>query len=358
MYFKMKKISEKTLNVKNGGKATDKKVLSLKGTKKFFLSLSLGIILFTSCNREDYEIIENDDVIENTDNSSLGVRDFKNWFESQKVAKDLIGDQELNWSNAELKTMRDGKTLQVSIEIYKGENSLGNDSIRELVIAKVKDGFIGNVKVLSFHDREYAHAKYYSLSGRILEEGEYYSPKQLYMSLKRYTVEEREIEMRIVRLKSGTAGTESNPCADTIVEPNSATPLYIDGNYNIDAYNYHTYVWGKPNANNSYVYFSEYPNWNEYPKISSSDYSEINLTQIRVDDIWVSYGYHSVYGDDTPIHSAFIKEVKDGKITKLNAKCGAEGIYTYNPDCDVPMFASYIRDDNGNECTVKYYRKK
>jgi hypothetical protein len=105
------------------------------------------------------------DVIENTDNSSLEVRDFKNWFESQKNMQEFIGKQEPNRSNAELKMMQDGKMLHVSIEIYKGKNSLGNDSIKKLVIANVENDFIGNVKVLSLHDQENAHAKYYSLSG-------------------------------------------------------------------------------------------------------------------------------------------------------------------------------------------------
>jgi hypothetical protein len=183
----------------------------------------------TGCQQEDPIV----DAIENTDNSSLEIADFKNWFNSQGIVSEFTGKQEPDWSKAELKLLPDGyNSLQVSIEIYKGKNSLGNDSIRELQIANVKNSFIGGIKVFSFYNNDNARVKYYGLSGRILEEGEYYAPKKLYTLLKRYTAEGSQ-----VRLKTGNE-SNNNPCDDTQGYNNTATP-YENNPY---AYNCHAYV--------------------------------------------------------------------------------------------------------------------
>jgi hypothetical protein len=288
----------------------------------------------TGCQQEDPIV----DAIENTDNSSLEIADFKNWFNSQGIVSEFTGKQEPDWSKAELKLLPDGKSLEVAIEIYKGKNSLGNDSIRELQIAYVNNSFIGGVKIFSFYNEENAHARYYSLSGQILEEGEYYAPKQLYILLERYTV-----EVPRVRLKTGN---ESDPCDGEIEDPNSATPAYFpDGAPNSAAYNCHAYVWGYLSPNNP-CYMPSHPHWNNCPDISGSGYSQVNGTP-QVGDRWVSYGYVPGLGNGA-VHSAIVMEVVNGKVTKLKAKCGQNGIITYNPDCY--RYASYITTD------IKYYR--
>jgi hypothetical protein len=288
----------------------------------------------TGCQQEDPIM----DAIGNTDNSSLEIADFKNWFNSQGIVSEFTGKQEPDWSKAELKLLRDGKSLEVSIEIYKGKNSLGNDSIRKLLIANVNNSFTGGVKVFSFYNEENAHARYYSLSGQILEEGKYYAPKQLYILLERYTV-----EVPRVRLKTGN---ESDPCDGEIEDPNSATPIYLPNDApNPAAYNCHAYVWGDLSPNDP-CYLPEHPHWNECPDISASGCSQVSGTP-QVGDRWVSYSYVSGEGD-IAVHSAFVEEVVNGKVTKLKAKCGQGGIKTYNPDCY--KYASYMTND------VKYYR--
>jgi hypothetical protein len=294
--------------------------------------ISVGIFM-QSCSSEEEESVSF------MESSELEVSDFKKWFESQEIINEFIGNREPNWNNAEIKLMRDGNSKLVSLEIYKGKNSSGNDSIIEIQVAYVKNSFRGGVKVYSFYNEEYAHAEYYSLSGQILEDGKYYAPKQLYMLLNRYTDKEGR-----VRLKSTSETSDS--CNDEIEEPNSATPAYFpNGTPNPAAYNCHTYVWGDLSPNDT-CYLPDHPHWNECPDISGSGYSEVN-GEPQVGDRWVSYDYISNVGD-VAIHSAIVMEVVNGKVTKLKAKCGQQGIKTYNPDCY--KYASYMTTN------IKYYR--
>jgi hypothetical protein len=295
-------------------------------------SMILAGIFMQSCSSEGEEIF--------FDYSKLEITDFKNWLKSQEITNEFIGDQELNWDNVKMKPMPDGGSTQVSFEIYNGENSLGNDSIRELQIAYVKNSFVGGVKIFSFYDKENAHVKCYSLSGQILEEGIYYAPKQLYMLLKRYTD-----GRGIVRLKAGNES--NNPCDGTQMYTNSATPLIINGAPNPAAYNCHAYVWGTLSSNDP-CYNPNYPQWNNCPNISGSGYSQVSMPQVG--DRWVSYGSVSGWGY-VPVHSAIVVEVTNGQVTKVRAKCGEQEIYIYNPNCDAPLFTSYKTND------IKYYRK-
>jgi hypothetical protein len=301
--------------------------------------MSLGIFM-QSCSRYDYV----DDIPEHSmDGANLKVADFKTWFKSQTIASEFVGTQEPDWDNAEITTMPDGKTLHVSIEIYKGKNSVGNDSVRKLQIAAVENGFTGGVKVFSFYNSEYAHSNYYSLTGRILEEGRYYAPNQVDMLLKRYTIEWLQ-----VRLKDGTEADDL--CSDTVWVPNSATPLEnSDGSANSAAYNCHYYAWSSITGNNSGPGCSVpgSPNWYNSPNIYGSGYSAESIPQVG--DIWVSYGYVSGLGAGAAVHSAVVKEVVNGKVTKVQAKCGQDGICTYNPDCS--EFGQY---KTGN---IQYFRK-
>jgi hypothetical protein len=342
----LKSIKTNTIAVANQGGAMEADTISKHGaspksqmSRGNFLEKRLGVLLLImgifiyGCNKED----EFDNVTPNV--SKVEIADFKNWLNSQEITNGFIEKQKLNWSNVEIKLMRDGKTQHVLFKIYKDKNSLGNDSIRELQIAYVNNSFIGGVKVFSFYNKENAHAKYYNLSGQILEEGEYYAPKQLYSLQNRYIVEGRK-----VRLKSGN---ESNdPCDGTQMYTNSATPLKINGAPNPAAYNCHTYAWGALSSNDP-CYNPTYPQWNNCPNPSALGYSQISTPQAG--DRCISYGYDPNWGNNAPIHSAIVKEVKNGKVTKVEAKCGEQGIYIYNPDCDA--FASYKTND------IKCYRK-
>ncbi|MDR0603176.1 MAG: hypothetical protein LBG80_02590 [Bacteroidales bacterium] len=347
----MKSVKSMTLRANESAmKEADKGILR-SGHKnlgfRFLLILTLfvNIVFFNSCNKEDYNVAGNDDVIENTNNSSLEVRDFKNWFESQNVTKGLIGDQEPDWGKAELKILPDGyNSLLVSIEIYKGKNSLGNDSIRELQIMNVKNEFIGGVQVFSFFKEESAHTKYYNFDGQILEEGIYYTPKQLYILLKEYTY---IVKQSPVRLKSGNE-SDDDPCADTVVLSGTATPQTIFNettqmyDFNLEAYNCHAYVWGQ---NDTCNISPDLPLWNNCPDIASSGYSEVSTPQVG--DRWVSYKTYS--NGYRPCHSAFVEEVVNEKVTKVKAKCAEAEIKIYNPNCS--KFAGYLGEE------VKYYRK-
>jgi hypothetical protein len=314
------------------------KKVNLKSIVLFFSLIVLGVFVHGCSGEEEFSNIDNDDIIKNANNFSLKIADFENWFKSQGVANELIGEQEPNWSNAELKLLPDENSLQVSIEIYKGKNSSGNDSIRKLLLANVKNSFIGGVKVFSFCNKENAHVEYYGLSGRILEEGEYFTSTQQCIVLKRYTV-----KRSLSRLRSGT---ESNdPCVGTQEYSDSATPLEINGVPNPNAYNCHAYVWGYLSPSDP-CYLPDYPHWNNCPNISGSGYSQIGGAP-QVGDRWVSYGYDSNLGN-TAIHSAIIKEVKNGKVTKLEAKCADGTIQIYNPDCST--YSVYMTDD------VRIYR--
>ncbi|MDR1582979.1 MAG: hypothetical protein LBS55_06935 [Prevotellaceae bacterium] len=61
----------------------------------------------------------------------------------------------------------------------------------------------------------------------------------------------------------------------------------------------------------------------------------------QVGDRWVSYFYVSNFGD-VALHGAIVVEVTNGQVTKVRAKCGHQGIYTYDPACNEPLFAAYM----------------
>ena len=288
------------------------------------------VVFLHGCSKEEDEI-----------NNKVEIADFKSWLNSQEITNGFIEKQKLNWSTAEIKLMRDGKTKHVLFEIYKDKNSLGNDSIRELQIAYVNNSFIGTLKVFSFYNTENAHAKFYNLCGQILEEGIYYAPKQLYSLQNRYIIEDSK-----VRLKSGNVES-NNPCDGTQMYTNSATPLIVNGAPNPNAYNCHTYAWGALSTNDP-CYNPTYPQWNNCPNPSTLGYTQVSGTP-QVGDKCISYGYDPNWGNNAPIHSAIVKEVNNGKVTKVEAKCGEQGIYIYNPDCDA--FSSYKTSN------IKCYRK-
>ena len=313
----------------------NKKIKFLIAGLALVLVASLGFFV-QSCSQED----ELDNITPNV-YKKVEACDFKNWFNSQEITNGVIGNRELNWDNAELTVMPDGESLQVSFEIYKGKNFLGNDSIRELQIACVKNSFIGRVEVLSFSSKEYAQYDYYNLRGQILEEGIYYAPNQVHISLERYAAEDVG-----VRLKSDS----ENPCSrTTTVEGSTPTEIQRDmyknplnSAHNDSVYNCHAYVWGYLKSTDPY-YIPNLPKWNENPNIAGSGCSQVSTPQVG--DRWVSY---DKYGN--PVHSAFVEEVTNGKVTLLRAKCGQDAVKKYDPDCS--DFSSTYPTNN-----VKYYRK-
>ena len=281
--------------------------------------------------------------------SKVEIADFKNWFNSQEIKNGFVNKKDVNWNNVEIEMMPDGETPKVSFEIYKGKNSFGNDSIRELQIVYVGNSYVGGVNVYSFEsENEYSNLKYYSLNGRILHEGMYYAPNQQYILLKKY-----EVEVRIVRLKNGVEYNTN--CNGTVqLLPDTPIEYNIFGNpkknsvANQNAYNCHTAVWGPPSPNDPH-YNDRLPGWNNNPNISGSGWTERSSPQVG--DRWVSYGYVPGYGNNAPVHSAIVLEVTNGKVTKLQAKMGEKGVMNYHPDCDAPLIA------NNNTGNIKYYRQ-
>ncbi len=311
--------------------------------------IAVGMFI-PGCNNDVFDT-ESDDVGEHKDSASLEITDFKNWLKSQEFTNEFVGKREPNWDNAELKMLRDGCTPQVSIEMYRGKNALGNDSIIELQVVYVKNNFMGSVQVLSFNNEEHAHAQYYNLSGQIFDEGIYYAPKQLYISLEKHL-----ITSGIVRLKSN-AELDNNTTSPDSIKPNSETPMYDANGYsNPDAYNCHYYVWGGLDEKND-CYWPSWPKWNECPNIAGSGYSEVTGTP-QVGDRWVSWGYVPGYGDNHPVHSAIVTQVTNGKVTQVEAKCGEKGIEYYNPNTHNSV---YIRGENNagesKNYDIKYYRE-
>ncbi len=320
-------------------------ILKNRTTRITTLVLTLASLIFLgiftqSCSNEELFDSRSFDIENGTSNiSEIGIGDFKNWFNSQQIESELVEKNKLNWDNAEIKLLRDGQSLEISFEIYKGKNLLGNDSIRELHLAYVGNSFMGGIMAYSFYSRERAFVDFYNLSDQLFLEGMYYEPNQVYSILKAYSVERTN-----VRLKSGS---EDDPCPSDD-EPNSATPMVNEDNtINPQAYNCHYWVWGAgTSVESNPCYEPGYPKWNNCPNISGSGWSEVSTPQVG--DRWVSYANLIGVGV-VAYHSAIVEEVIDGKITKLKAKMGQGPISTYDPDC--PKFAGY------NTNAIKYYRE-
>jgi hypothetical protein len=304
-----------------------------------------------SCSQGNYsyEAIQEQEILED---QSLGleVADFSNWLKSQEIERGLIEEKELNWDNVEIKLMPDGKSKKISFLIYQGTNSLGNDSIRELHIAYVRNRFMGGVMVFSFHHKECARYMYYDLSGQLSEEGEYYAPKQIYMALNPYSTP-YSVEWAKVRLKSGSEGeTEGETdCENIVIVNGTKTPLRINGKLNPAAYNCHTHVWGPPAPGPAPCYNDSISQWNYCPDIAGSGWSEVSTPQVG--DRWVSFKDDPTFGENAAWHSAKVLEVIDDKVTRVEAKMGDNEILYYNPDCTTEYFR-YYKTDN-----IKYYRQ-
>lgn len=324
-------------------------ILKNRTTRITTLVLTLASLIFLgiftqSCSNEELFDSRSFDIENGTSNiSEIGIGDFKNWFNSQQIESELVEKKKLDWDNAEIKLMPDGKSTKVTFTIYQGRNSSGNDSIRELHIAYVGNSFMGGIMAFSYNSKKSARVDYYNLSGRLLQEWAYYAPKQVYSLLKIYPN-----EGSLVRLKSSTE--EDDPCTFD-VDSNSRTPYYINGIANSNASNCHTHVFGVSQPTDPMYSDSFNPNFplcNNYPNIDPSVYSEVSTPQVG--DIWVSFGKTTLLGNDTRIHSAFVKEVIDGKITKVEGKCGEDEVKIYDPDCG--QYLHYKTD------RIKYYREQ
>jgi hypothetical protein len=285
------------------------------------LSLVVASVFMQGCSSSEEEA-------NFIDHSELETADFRNWFNSQQIESGLVEKNGLNWDNAEIKLMPDGKSKKVTFIIYQGENSLGNDSIRELHIAYVRNSFMGGIMAFSYSSKVRARVEQYDLKDQLEREWAYYVPKQVFSLLKIYPN-----RGSIVRLK---LGSENDGCPGEIEIANSATP-YInnDGTSNPDAFNCHAYIWGplQPTDPN-YAIANEpgYPLWNNWPNIADSGWSEVSTPQVG--DRWVSFTDDIVNGENLPWHSARVVEVINGKVTKVEAKCGDGGIWIYDPECN------------------------
>jgi len=236
--------------------------------------------------------------------------------------------------------MPDGKSTKVTFVIYQGKNSLGNDSIRELHIAYVRNIFMGGVMAFSFNSKERARVEQYDFKDRLEREWEYYEPRQVFSLLKIYSIERGQI-----RLKTRSED-DGQPCTFE-ADSTTSTPLHFEnGDPNPEAYNCHTYIWGKPKDTDPF-FDKTLPNWNNWPDIAGSGWSEVSAPQVG--DRWVSFTHDIIYGENLPWHSAEIVEVIDGVITKVRAKCGDAEIRIYDPDCD--DYVGYFTN------ILKYYRE-
>lgn len=319
----------------------------MKKNHYLFILLLIWSSSFYSCKMED-------SISRNIDNLPKEIADCKKWLTSQEVASGFLEERDIDWSKAEMKTLPDGNTLQIKLKIGRELNSVGNDSITELQIAKLKYGYEGRIKVSSYYDEKRAFIKYYSLTGTILEEGDYNGFEQSFILLKQVPFEKirttleatsftRSYDDSLVVVDFDTSYVF---CENTLYYLNSETPLYINEEPNSEAFNCHTYVWGTPDEDNP-CYSSDFPLWNNCPDINNSGYSQVQGSSPQAGDKWVSYGYFPDMGY-VAIHSAIIVEVENGIVTRLQAKCGENGIFIYDPNCS--YFSTYMTGD------IRYYR--
>jgi len=314
------------------------------------LVLTLASLIFLgiftqSCSNEELFDNRSFDIESKISSSEMGIDDFKNWFNSQQIEIGFVEKDRIDWDNAEIKLMPDGKSTKVSFAIYQCKNSSGNDSIRELHIAYVRNIFMGGVMAFSFNSKKRAYVEQYDLKGQLEREWMYYAPKQVFSLLKIYPNGASQVRLKL--------RSEDEGCPGETEKPNSATPSTIDGNPNSEAYNCHYYVWG-PYQETGDPLFDEaciepgYPKWNNWPIIAGSGWSEVSTPQVG--DRWVSFTDDIVNGENLPWHSAKIIEVTNGKVTKVEAKCGYGGIWTYDPECD--KYVGYTTN------MLKYYREQ
>jgi len=88
------------------------------------LVLTLASLIFLgiftqSCSNEELFDNRSFDIESKISSSEMGIDDFKNWFNSQQIEIGFVEKDRLNWDNAEIKLMPDGKTRKLHLLFIK-----------------------------------------------------------------------------------------------------------------------------------------------------------------------------------------------------------------------------------------------
>lgn len=224
--------------------------------------------------------------------------------------------EEPNWGNAVVSKTTDGSPL-VTVQVYKGENSKGLDSIQEIQFVQRQRGNIMLLRTLSSFNKDIAKVELSTLKGRLLEDGMLYIPKNRYSTINvYYRIGSNNKTLRKVGAEDG--------CSPYVVE-GSDTPVYnSDVSYNTNAYNCHQYAWGDPSPNDPH-YYSYLPHWRDYPPSPSSlGYTETYTPSVG--DRIIIWGYDN-YGNYQALHSAIVT-CTDGGNVMVTGKNGPGAITT------------------------------
>lgn len=249
------------------------------------------------------------------------------WYDGEIGQTSFIGSENLKWGDAKVSKDVKGQSL-VTLPIYVGTNKNGQDSTRQLLILKNKQGvFKGAVRHLSVQNEYIADATTYSLNGRKLEEGVWFVKSDQYSILKIYSGEKRFVLM----------GWEEVPY-DPFLHPTSilgpATPFEDENGFaNPDAYNCHFYAWGPALAiPQDPGYVPGYPKWNNNPSPERLGYHNVPASDpIKVGDRVIYYQDTGI-GDGYPIHSGIVTGVdENGRATEVTSKWGDGPLKKHHP---------------------------
>ena len=277
---------------------------------KLILFISLFFLIYlVSCTSNS---IGNEDII--TQNSV--VDEASKFYAQQTLDNSVNLSQEPNWGNAVVTKTTDGSPL-VTVQVYKGENSKGLDSIQEIQFVQRQSGNIMLLRTLSSLNKDIAKVELSTLKGRLIEDGMLYIPKNRYSTINVYYRRGNDNK------KLRRAGVEDG-CSSSVVE-GSATPAYnSDGSPNANAYNCHQYAWGDPQSNDP-CYIQGLPHWRECaPDPTKLGYRETYTPSVG--DRIIIYGFDN-YGNFGGLHSAIVT-CTDGGSVMVTGKNGQGPITT------------------------------
>lgn len=279
----------------------------------WFISLFF-LTYLVSCSSDS---IGNENII--TQNSV--VDEASKFYAQQTLDNSTTLTEEPNWGNAVVSKTTDGSPL-VTVQVYKGENSKGLDSIQEIQFVQRQSGNIILLRTLSSFNKDIAKVELSTLKGRLLEDGMLYIPKNRYFTIKvYYRIGNNNKTLRKVGEEDG--------CWSSEVEGSGTPLLNPDGTVNTNAYNCHQYAWGDPSPNDPH-YYPQLPHWRDYPP----DPTTLGYTQTStpsVGDRIIVYGI-DIYGNYSGIHSAIVTSI-DGGTVIVTGKNGVDPITTCPINC-------------------------
>lgn len=281
----------------------------------------MAIILFLhSCNKDPELINEYGDL-------PAEVATAARWFDGTVDQGKFIGPDHLNWKEASIGKDIKGQSL-ITLQIYQGSNSNGQDSTRQLLIVKSKQGVLkGYIRHISAQNEHIADAATYSLYGRKLNEGVWFVKSAKYSLLKVYGGEKRFVLM-------GWEEVPFDPFTHPQEEIGPATDMYFPGGIpNTEAYNCHYYAWGPSSGiPQDLGYVPGFPKWNDYPNPEANGYSPVSSgTPSKVGDR-VIYNQDTGNGYDYPLHSGIVTGVDEqGRVTEVTSKWGKGPLVKHHP---------------------------